>query len=102
MAYVVSKCVLIIALDVSFYHCRFVSEYYSSLEQHFHADPLLLHDFIYLTRSSEYISLFQRIPTHLSLACLLSVASELSNFTSNKVGLIILTSGINIKPVIFM
>jgi hypothetical protein len=58
----------------------FVKEHYNSLEQLFVADPLLLHDFIYLTRPDDYVNLFQKIPTHLSLACLLSLAFELWNF----------------------
>jgi hypothetical protein len=64
-------------------HLGFVNEHYNSLEPLFDVDPLLLHDFIYLTRPGDYVNLFQKIPTHLSLACLLLLAFELRRFYSD-------------------
>ena len=56
--------------------CRFVDEHYSSLEPLFEADPLLLYDFIYLCHKREYITLFKKIPTYLSLTWLCSLANQ--------------------------
>ena len=74
-----------------------MSEHFSRLEELFHADPLLLHDIIYLTQSDDYVNLFQRIPTYLSLACLLSLFSELSRFNRNNVSQIIVIGNIDIN-----
>ena len=76
--------------DLFMYSVRFVNEHYNSLEQLFDFDPLLLHDFIYLTRPGDYVNLFQKIPTHLSLACLLSLALEHSKFYSDDVSFVII------------
>ena len=75
---------------------RFVKEHYNSLEQLFHADPLLLYYFIFLTRPGDYVNLFQKIPTHLSLECLLSLTFELRRFLVDDVSFIIMF-GIIIK-----
>ena len=69
---------------------RFVKEHYNSLEQLFHADPLLLHYFIFLTRPGDYVNLFQKIPTHLSLECVLSLAVELRRFSVDDVSFTIM------------
>ena len=76
--------------DLFMYFVRFVNEHYNSLEPLFDVDPLLLHDFIYLTRPGDYVNLFQKIPTHLSLACLLLLAFELRRFYSDDVSFVII------------
>jgi hypothetical protein len=50
----------------------FVDQHYSSLAQLFAVDPLLLHDIIYICRPGDYMSLFQKIPSYLSLTWLFS------------------------------
>ena len=64
---------------------RFVDEHYSSLEPLFAADPVLLHDFIYLCREGDYKSLFKKIPTYLSLTWLSTLCLELRRFYQDDV-----------------
>lgn len=64
---------------------RFVDQHYTLLEPLFTADPLLLHDFIYLCQGGDYQKLFGRIPAHLSLINLSNLSSCALYFRQDKV-----------------
>ena len=73
--------IIVLMTDIS----RFVDEHYSSLEPLFAADPVVLHDFIYLCREGDYKSLFKKIPTYLSLTWLSTLCLEIRRFYQDDV-----------------
>ena len=85
--YIIDSCSYVIMYAPTIFtdNCRFV-DHYPYMEPLFSADPLLLHDFIYLCREGDYPQLFLKIPTYLSLTHLSSLCQELRRFYLDDVG----------------